>query len=404
MFAVLCVVGVGAWLEFGHPRGPGVDRARSGGRSRPAPNATSYASGSGVLGGQSLSSITPIGAKVLWAWTQNQSALTGGGQDIEFTTNGGRTWNNATPTGLSVEGGAHWINGFFALSSTRAWLVYGRVDKNPQYLETTSDAGRHWSKVGVLPRHYCTLQFVTPLDGTCTVYAGAAGSMGITIYRTSDGGAHWSNLFDSYMTPASLNEPTPPGGLPFSCDKSISFTSATTGWALFLCAGGFSPIYESTNGGATWVQRNALPPSPLPSGGSGFSGTPVFSGAHGAVAYTYGSYSLVYVSDNAGRTFRPVYPPGKRRPWSVALLSPREWRLAYKDSILGTDNAGQSWFVVTSDANQVVPPERYASPAPDVLFAKTSLAWLIENNVLLRTVNEGQSWKTIAVPGTQEAK
>lgn len=397
---VIILAGASAWLEIGHPEGPGTSRVRSGNNPHRKPIATSYASGAGVLGGQSLVSITPIGAKVLWTWTENETALTAGGQDIELTTNGGRTWTNVTPNGLSVDGGAHWINGFFALSSTRAWLVYGGVDKNPQYLETTSDAGHHWSKVGALPNYYCTLQFVTPSDGTCTVYAGAAGSMGIAMYRTRDGGKHWSNTFNSYMTEASLNKPTPPGGLPFSCDKSISFTSAATGWALFLCAGGFAPIYESTNGGVTWVERNAVSPSPLPSGGSGFSGTPMFAGSRGAVAYTGGTYSLVYVSDDAGRSFHPVYPPGERRPWTVNILSPEEWRLAYKNTVLETNDAGKSWFTVVSNARRVSKPQRYAS-APDIQFATTSNAWLLANNVLLRTVNRGKSWKEVPVPGTK---
>jgi photosystem II stability/assembly factor-like uncharacterized protein len=399
---VLVAVGAGAWLENGSPHGPGSSRrARSDDHGRRAPNATSNVSSVGVLGGQSISSITPTGANVLWVWTQNQSALTGGGQNIELTTNAGRTWSNVTPKGLTIDGGAHWINGFFALSSTRAWLVYGGVLKNPQYLETTSDAGRRWSRVGVLPPSGCKLQFVSANDGTCTVYAGAAGSMGIAIYTTSDGGALWSNTFNSYMTEASLNKPTPAGGLPFGCDKSIPFTSATTSWALFLCAGGVSPLYESTNGGLTWVKRSVVPPSPIPSGGGGFSGTPVFSGSQGAVAYTSGSYSLVYVSDDAGQSFHPVYPPGKARPWTVNILSPRRWRLAYEDVILGTNNAGTSWYSVTSDANTIVKPQRYGPPAPDIDFATDSRGWLTQNNELLHTVDGGRTWKKVAVPGTQ---
>lgn len=400
---IVLVAAIAIWQASGgitHPVSP--LRVHTSSPKNGSPSGSSNLSALPVLGGQTLFQISPTSADDLWIWSQNQVALTGGGQDIELTTNGGRTWTNVTPPGLTIDGGRHWINGFFALSSTRAWLVYGGVDKGPQTIETTSDAGRHWSKVGVMPSSGCSLQFVSPADGTCTVYAGAMGSMGIAIYRTSDGGRRWSNIFNSDMTQASLNESTPVGSLPFGCDKRIPFTSATTGWALFLCAGGAAPIYESTNGGVTWVNRSAVPASPMVVGGAGFSGTPVFSGSRGAVAYTGGSYSLVYVSDNNGQTFRPVYPPGTRRTWSVNILSPLQWRLAYKNVILSTNNGGKSWIKVVSDANQVVKRLRYASPAPAIQFATGSRGWIIQNNQLLRTTDGGRQWQKVVVPGTEK--
>jgi photosystem II stability/assembly factor-like uncharacterized protein len=113
----------------------------------------------------------------------------------------------------------------------------------------------------------------------------------------------------------------------------------------------------------------------------------VFSGSRGAVAYSYGSYSLVYVSDNSGLSIHPVYPPGRRRAWTVNILSPRQWRLAYKSTILGTNDAGKSWFTVTSNASQDSKPKQYASLAPDIEFTTGSRGWLEQNNTLLRTVD-----------------
>jgi photosystem II stability/assembly factor-like uncharacterized protein len=354
-----------------------------------------------IPSGQTVAQIDPFGKKVLWAWTQNQAALTGGGQEIELTVNGGTSWENVTPPRLGVESGNHWINGFFALSPTRAWIVYGGVDKEPQTIESTSDGGRHWSAVGQLPKFYCGLQFTSTSDGTCTVYAGAGGSMGIAIYRTVDGGAHWTHIFNSYMTEASLNKRTPKNSLPFECDKSIDFMNATKGWALFYCNADLVIIYRTTDGGVKWTPSEIAPAS-LKTEGGGFPSPFVLSGRRGAVGYEGGKYSVVYVTGDGGASFHAVSPPGQRRPWNVDVLTPRVWRLAYKTTIMATNDAGKSWFTVHSDANSVSKPRKYAASAPQVIFATDTRAWLIQNNELLRTTDGGKVWKRVPVPGTSQ--
>jgi photosystem II stability/assembly factor-like uncharacterized protein len=354
-----------------------------------------------IPSGQTIAQIDPFGKKILWAWTQNQGALTGGGQEIEVTTNAGTSWKNVTPLRLQVEGDNHWINGFFALSSTQAWLVYGGVDKGPQTIESTSDAGRHWSTVGRLPVSYCGLQFTSANDGTCTVYAGAMGSMGIAIYRTVDGGAHWTHMLNSYMTTASLNKKTGKNSLPFVCDKSIDFVNAAKGWALFYCNADMVIIYRTTDGGAKWSPCEMSPAS-LNTEGGGFPDPFVLSGSHGAVGYEGGKYSAVYVTDDGGASFHEVTPPGKRRPWTVDALTPRVWRLAYMGTIMATNDAGKRWFTIHSDANNVSKPRKYASSSPPINFATKTRAWLIQNNELLRSTDQGKLWTRIPVPGTRQ--
>ena len=156
---------------------------------------------------------------------------------------------------------------------------------------------------------------------------------------------------------------TPPGSLPFACDKTIPFNSSTTGWALFDCNYDDATLYETMDGGVTWVSRTVPTPRAYSEGG-GFVGTPTFSGRRGAVGYAGGRYSLVYVTTNDGLSFHRVYPPGKLRPWSINVLSATRWRLAFRNEILGTNNGGTTWFTVTSDANKIVKPLRYAAPNP----------------------------------------
>ena len=389
-----------AWQGSGggtHPASPLRVHTSSPGRG--SPSGSSNLAALTVLGGQSLLQVIPFGSSTLWVSTMDQVKLTGGGQGIEWTANAGKTWNDVTPAGLGVTGGTHWINGFFALSPTRAWLVYGGVEKGAQVIETTNDAGRHWSKVGVLPQGGCTLQFVTLRDGTCTDAVGALGSMPIGIYRTANGGASWRKIFQS--SPLTTSNTT--GSIPFGCDKSIHFENATKGFALFWCAGGTGAfIYETTNGGVIWVERHVTQPR-VPLGGGGFVGPPVFVGSQGAVPYGGGSYSAVFVTDNGGQSFHPVYPPGKPRQWAVDVISPTQWRLTYGKEILATNNGGTSWFTITS--NTVLRSDSYAKGAPTgglVEFTTPEDGWLTENSansMLLHNGDGGRHWNIVKVPG-----
>lgn len=359
---------------------------------------------SAILQGQSLTQIVPFGPKILWASTSNEAKLTGGGQGIEISTNAGKTWSDVTPPGLNVDGSDRYMSEVYALSPTRAWVTYGNAGNGPQTLETTSDAGRHWSRAGVLPPISCSLQFITPQDGTCTVLGGALGSMFITIYRTTNGGEGWRKVFKNNSSTTSSTR----GSIPFGCDKNIDFQSASKGLALFYCNGGSGAIiYGTSDGGATWLPRKLKPPQSVPVGGGGFTGPAVFSGSNGAIPYMVGRQSAVYVTSNGGESFRPVYPPGKPRPWAEDIVSPSEWQLTYGKEILATDNGGSSWYKIASGTVlQVTNYKKGSSPGGIVVFTDSTDGWFIENrynadSTLLRTTNRGRSWHVVVVPGTK---
>jgi photosystem II stability/assembly factor-like uncharacterized protein len=359
-----------------------------------------------VLDGQSVNQVVAFGPDLLWVFTANETATSGGGQGIELTSNAGRTWRNVTPPGLSVDGGDRWMGNFGALTPTTAWVVSGRIESGPQVIETTQNAGRTWSRVGVLPTPPggCELQFVNVHDGTCTVLGGALGSMLITIFRTSDSGASWYKVYANTPNTTSARK----GAIPFGCDKDVDFTSSTKGFTLFFCAGGSgADVEESLNGGSSWFERPVVQPKSVPEGGGGFAGPPVFAGSKGAIPYVVGRDSEVYVTENGGRTFHPVYPPGKPKQWAEDIMSPLIWRLTYGKTILGTDNGGNTWFTLTS--NTVLEANDYTKGAPPgglVQFGSTSDGWLTENrydtnSIVLRTDDGGRQWHTDVVPGTK---
>src|ERR1700689_78880 len=98
---IVLVASVAIWLSSGGvthrtpPSRVGTASPRGG-----APTSSSNGSAPLVLNGQSVNQVVPFGPNILWVYTANETATSGGGQGLELTTNGGRTWKDVTPPGL----------------------------------------------------------------------------------------------------------------------------------------------------------------------------------------------------------------------------------------------------------------------------------------------------------------
>jgi hypothetical protein len=368
--------------------------------------------GVAVPGGQSVLSLWPVGGETSWVDTENEAALSHGGQGIEWTGNGGRTWHDVTPSGDSYGVGNRFIGNFFALTSTRAWLSLGTVEperSNRTALMTTSDSGRRWVRVGSLPLGGCSLSFITMRDGVCTSAPGAMNSAPIEVSATFNGGRSWTRIFDNFAG-FTGGSGSPDGGVPYECDKDFTVSPPHTVWAEGWCNATQSFLYRSTDNGRHWVSAVVIPPTPLVGGGSEFIGPVVLAGRHGAVAFQEANFSMIDVTNNGGATFRPVYPPGTERPWTIDVVTPVMWRLAWRNEILGTNNGGASWFAVMGNAfasPSVRWSQRWSNGAPSSLnFTSSSFGWLDwgtgGGETVMTTRDGGRIWNLVAVPGTRK--
>jgi hypothetical protein len=385
-----------------------------------APGSTAAAVTSKVPGGQVLQQAWTIGASVVWTWTHGED--TNSPQGIELTVNGGKTWADVTPRGLRTQTGDRFITGFYALDASHAWVTYGGVaESDRQTIAETSDGGRRWSAVSHEPPSPwngavapCSLDFVTPKDGWCeatpvVIYSYEA----VYLYRTTDGGKRWKLAF---RTP--LSGPTPAGSLPLAGDKNIQFASRTTGWAVMDSYGKpTAPLYETLNGGRTWIKRAVADAPGQTDSGAAFAGQPLVRGGKGAVGYTMtgltssgsasgpadggsGLKSVVYVTTDNGAAWHSVTPPGTRAGWVVDAITPVSWRLVQGDHILATDNAGRSWRTITSNVSFDIYYSYDDPTAPVVNFASSRVGWIVTSTSLWRTVNGGSIWRKVRVPGT----
>jgi photosystem II stability/assembly factor-like uncharacterized protein len=346
-----------------------------------------------------LATVWTVGASAAWVeWDQNTP---GNAQGLVRSTDGGKHWTDVTPPGSGAAVGAGFIGDLFALDAEHAWVTYQATSSGvAQEIATTSNGGRHWTVVGRSPGPGdCSVQFVTTSDGWCVGIGGAAGSEAVVLYRTEDGGRHWRMVSDG--TPGRTTR----GALPFACDKNVQFLSANIGWAVFWCNGGATPLYETTDGGTTWIRRSVA--ETKVAGGSGFTGVPVLTGAAGAVGFTLPAAhgltrSVVYVSSDSGRSWHPVTPPGPPAPWFVDTLTARRWRLVNGNQVLATDNAGRTWHTIRSNVSFDL-PFGYTTP-PAAHFESSQVGWIVgspnaSRDLLWRTSDGGRTWRQIPVPG-----
>lgn len=374
----------------------------------------------GAAPAQGLRQVWTAGADTAWAWTQGENL--GSAQALDRTVDGGRTWSAVTPPGLGKQSGDHVITGFYALNQTHAWAAYGSIeDGTPQTIAATSDGGRRWTIAGRAPLadldgspYNCGLDFVTPADGWCvSTPVAIGGEEAVFVYQTADGGRQW-RLVSSTTSGAPSS-----GALPLFFDKNIQFTGVKTGWAVFGANGPVTaPLYETTDGGKTWVKRSAATAPGALEDGSGFSGQPVLAGGRGAVGYTVdggskssaadaapGEKTVVYVTGDDGAKWRVVTPPGPAEGWLVDAITPQSWRLVAGDRILATGNAGKTWRTITSDVSFTPLFYPYDDPTPPtVSFANSRTGWITDttgvSTTLWRTTDGGGTWRKAEVPGT----
>ena len=190
----------------------------------------------GLNGGSSASSLSVLdlhmyGADDGWAWS--------GGDNILHTTSGVTHWTVVPPPiGSELITGLAWVNADSARLLAAPADSYNELERT--YTLTpwaTDDGGATWTEgqpFRVLlessadPRMQPVsndLDFVDPVHGWFDDAQNGAGAP-MFIYRTVDGGMHWSQV---EMTPAAGT--APPGALPVDCSAyGMTFVSTTTGW------------------------------------------------------------------------------------------------------------------------------------------------------------------------------
>jgi len=376
---------LGSAACIGTSAGGATTASTEASKSTPRPTSTEVS-----VKAASLQSFIPSTSRTWWAVVQPYSQ----GAIVARTVDSGRHWHEvwATPTGAITS------NDF--LNSEVAWIV-GWVEQGSAYpppsepLYRTRDGGKSWQRLVNVPNG-CQLDFVDQLHGWCTVIGAAAGSESFALYRTLDGGSTWK-----LASSTGLNDTgSTPGDVPFGCDKTISFTSASVGWISSWCNGGPYYLFTSDDGGSQWQRRRV----PLPPGtstlayGSGLD-RPVVAGDDVAASVLIGGLpgtTAVATSADGGLTWSTHVVPHPHEPWTVDLIDPAHWVLSDGNLLMATDDAGARWQTWVS-------PVKMKGNDGETLsldFLNPSIGWAVPDpngGPMWWTVNGGAGWRAVQI-------
>lgn len=326
-------------------------------------------------------------------WALVEEASTGGPRFWVFkTTDAARHWERQfTGPAMSTNAGPLKIqffdrnSGLIALGGTET--VY-----------RTSDGGAHWSPVVTPNLSFSSLYFSDRLHGWIlgTVLSpDPQQSPEIQFFSTSDGGDHWAAL------------PQPPswqfagkGGF-----GNFVFRGPGEGWS-----GGSAPgraiVYSTIDGGVSWQAH----PLPVAGGKGGFApgtGPPLESGVYllpgaGVLATTTDESGnpVGLTSFDGGGTWRLLPPPpGSTGFGDFIFLDTFHWWAMRFGSLFKSSDGGQTWKQVSIQLNDwdYLPQVIDAKHAWAQLMATPQTA-LAPGSGLAITSDGGVHWTSVSVP------
>jgi photosystem II stability/assembly factor-like uncharacterized protein len=347
---------------------------------------------SGIAG---LHMFTPT---VGWAQRQSDGA-------ILHTTHGVQTWTVTSPRiGSETVIAVAFVDADAARVLTAMTPPTGAMPVTAIQSWSTDDGGATWTKGGSFVDYAAgTLDFVDRNHGWFSITGLAAtGSSAIFVYRTIDGGAHWTEVDRSFVSPVAG-----PTKIPSGCDKNpVSFISATTGWATAVCYGGNAFLYVTHDGGITWRYQS------LGNRSSEYGYTtdsPQF--VSGSVGFMVGYVGLppapramLFVTTNGGLSWTGWLTPDYYPEASDFIDAQNGWLLlSGPGSAAGT---GTLW--VTHDAGRTW-TNLHATPNVDdglnLDFLSEQMGWAFTSipggsppaQGLLQTTDGGHTWTSVTV-------
>jgi photosystem II stability/assembly factor-like uncharacterized protein len=333
------------------------------------------------------------------------------------TTDGGRSWTDVTPAAarpmLATPDATQVLD---PVGGDRGYLaVTGATEESDNAVNTTTvfvttDGGRTWTESAAL-RAVSTvseMSFADQQHGFLLLGGGddAMGEDAVWLYRTSDGGAHWSL---AAATPAPtgttvVSQPGP-GQIPAACDKNgLVFPAATDGWIAGTCTVGLATaLLVSRDGGTSWADESLPAPATICAGGACTVSGPQFLDGTGFVTVDPESAGAILLATrDLGQSWeRLPLPAGLQYP-QITFFSPTQGVLvageaqgAFGATFYTTADGGQTWTPVPQGANLT-----RLGVTIDFANARDGFAWTnglesdpVPPTSIYETTNSGRTWR-----------
>jgi photosystem II stability/assembly factor-like uncharacterized protein len=365
-----------------------------------------------------LQSLQMTSASTGWAlyYSKNPNSSSGVFMLLARTTDGGRTWTDVTPaSGLPLlatpdaEQALDPVNGEDAYFAATGASEESNSSVNTTVVFATADGGHTWTQSSPLRAVSTASQvsFADPQHGFLLL-GGDGGAMGqdqVWLYRTADGGKHWSLAAASPADPGeAATAQQDSGQIPTGCDKhALNFPTATTGWIDSTCNAGLTnALLVSRDGGASWSDQSLPLPASTCAGNACFVTGPQFVGGAGFVTVDPwpGTPALLETRDQ-GQTWEQIaLPSGVQYP-QITFFSPTQGVLvvggsqdSFQSTFYTTTNGGQTWTPAPQGTN-------FTKIGVNIDFTSTQdgLAWTTGENTdpteatsIYQTTNSGRTW------------
>ncbi len=275
----------------------------------------------------------------------------GVGGILKKTTNAGSTWTSQTSNTNAV------ILSFSFISGTTGWF------NTPTLVFKTTDGGATWSNVSTITTGIVQLNFIDANTGWVVTQ-----DFSNQIRKTTNGGVTWTTQYFNnvaYMT-------------------SVYFVNANTGYA----CGFYANIIKTTNGGATWTPVNYC----ATKSANLYAASFCTSSADG---WMVGDYGTVTKSTNGGTNFTEQTSGTTTLLTGVsAFSSTTAWFCGIGGVLSKTTDGGVTWVAQTSGVSTIL---------YDIRFNTVSNGLCVgDQGKILRTVNGGTTW-TPVTSGTTSA-
>ena len=266
---------------------------------------------------------------------------------VVVTEDGGQTWVDRSPGFPTLDPELLLLPGpsagFLFHDARAAWAIYPGLE---QPVWRTLDGGSTWQ---VSSQTFMTrgigseFFFLDHMRGWLLVFIDALtnSSVATDLFRTLDGGATWEQLA-SATGDGSLN----------SCGKGgVAFADHSTGWIALSCPDTPPSYFRTFDGGRTWTQEFAPPPSVEES----------------YYCFSYDVYSPV------------LFEPSKGS-FLVSCSGGSLETLAHPGYLYTTSDSGHSWAT-------------YPLPAPEVAFINPQVLWAFDDSHLFLSTDGGVTWE-----------
>jgi photosystem II stability/assembly factor-like uncharacterized protein len=307
------------------------------------------------------------------------------------TNDGGVTWYNVTPAGLT-EAGYGIESDFFDI--THAWIQFPDPNNYPNggTLYHTSDGGITWTS-NTTPFSGGDIAFVDANNGWVMADLGAgAGSMAVSVFQTKDGGATWKRTYTNDPNIEGVSDTLPLGGIKYSIVPLNTLTAWIGG---VTYSTGTVYLFRTDDGGKTWFKVNLKLSPEAQNGDLSVDKMEFVSSTEGILSLRIGGDSMqtvIYSTNDGGNTWS-LAPAKLPSAGTLEIVSARGMIFYGNNQFYTTQDAAKTW--------KIIPPNvAFGESLTNMTFANSSTGWVItsdssDHRALYKTTDGGATWSPI---------